>query len=210
MLSEKQIEALKAGVYGITRDGNKVRIIYVLGEIALVAVHKTVWKFESYANFPSYHSFGSNSGLDIVGLWEDHPEPVNLERALAGELIVYKGYTCFVYKSFKGDGSYIVEENINGYVWNSVSEEELRECEMWKEPKRFIPKADLLPKPIKEFGDLTEVWRIIIDYEKNKYIPYKHNKGTGWTDVEKIRLANGCYYATKDDCQAICNWLMNR
>lgn len=48
------------------------------------------------------------------------------------------------------------------------------------------------------------------DLEKNKYIPYKHNKGTGWTDVEKVRLANGCYYATKEDCQAICDWLMNR
>lgn len=105
MLNEKQIEALKNGAYGVTRDGNKVRVISVFDELALVAVHKTSWKLEIYANFPSYSSSGLNSGFDIVGLWEDKPEPFNLERALAGEPV----------KLVNGKKAYVLKQLTNKY-----------------------------------------------------------------------------------------------
>lgn len=211
MLSEKEIEALKTGAYGVTRDGKKVRVISDRGGVALVAVNKEAWEFESYIAFPNYSSSGAMSYMDIVGLWEDKPEPFVLERALAGEPVMLKGnksHKVYIHRRYNDVGDYIVEYP---YTTDYAGLMELNEkFVMWKEPNKFIPVTDLLPKPIKEFGDLTELWRIIIDYEKNKYIPYKYNKGTGWTDVEKIILANGCYYATKEDCQAICDWLMNR
>lgn len=217
MLSEKQIEALKAGAYGVTRDGYKAKYIGVSSRNyhcwAIYDGDATIGDvLRAYKTFHIYDLYKQDS-FDIVGLWEDRPEPFNLHLAMTGKRLIHLD---------TNEKYFLVGKGINirkntYFIMNTKHEIESIDKDlldvkfgMWNDPEPVKPSADLLPKPIKEFGDLTELWRIIIDYEKNKYIPYKHNKGTGWTDVEKIRLANGCYYATKDDCQAICDWLMNR
>lgn len=73
-----------------------------------------------------------------------------------------------------------------------------------------MPSANDLPKPIREFGDLTAVWFIELDDEADTYTPCDSRKGKGWSDWQHNRLNNGCYYATEDDCKKVCDWLMGR
>lgn len=102
MLSEKQIELLKAGAYGVTRDGRKIKYIGETGSNFCWVVYKnngTVASISSgYDTFDTY--IRGEEDDDIVGLWQDKPEPFDLGRALAGEpvktRIGYKAYLKFV------------------------------------------------------------------------------------------------------------------
>ncbi|WP_160193536.1 hypothetical protein [Rodentibacter pneumotropicus] len=79
---------------------------------------------------------------------------------------------------------------------------------MWKEPEPVKSSSDELPKPIKDFGYLEVVW--YVNKTKDRYVPYGVTKDGVWLSTQYTSLSRGCYYATKEDCQAVCDWLMNR
>lgn len=215
-LSNEIIEKLKQGEFGVTRDGRKA--LYAGTD----SDNEHVWLLFTDSNpkmpedfevgYYTFNIYNQNnlSRHDIVGLWKDKPEPFNLERALAGEPLINKKteLKCWLHKSRKSDDYFIEFEDggINHFSENSLN----TRFEMWKEPEPAKPNTDDLPKPIKDFGNLTEVWFLKLADDKNQYMPNNVVKGLLWSDREHTRLKNGFYYATEEDCQKICDWLINR
>lgn len=233
-------EAFLNGKHGINRKGQ--RVIYIGYELekvndsypyAILIVPDSIkdaeieWVTENLR----YHT-DTDSDYDIVDLWEDKPEPFNLERALAGEPVLLRnGLKAEVLKALdkpdtrgfqyfglshqtSADGIWYHEQGWNAKLKGSRlkdgSENNYDIIGMWKEPEPVQPSADDLPKPIKDFGDLTEVWYIELNDGADVYKPNSSFKGNFWNVYQQNRLKSGCYYASKKDCQKICNWLMNR
>lgn len=214
MLSEKEIEVLKAGAYGVTRDGRKVKYLGKVssntnGWLTFNKLNEIQDVFLQYSTFASYFNKTEHE-LDIVGLWEDRPEPFNLERALAGEMIVENNVHYWLVAQSRANKDEYILEDLEGNTTTCRLDELYNKFTMWKEPEPVKPSADDLPKPIRELDDITEIWRITVDCDENRLVPHRTIKGSGWTSGERERAANGCYYATEEDCRAVCNWLMNR
>lgn len=229
MLSEKEMEILKNGAYGVTRDGRKALYAGTDGDdehIWLLFMRSNPIMPEDfevgYASFNKYN-YTDISNLDIIGLWEDKPEPFNLERALAGEPVLLKsGEKAFVlnnieplmYSNYPLIG---VDNNGEPLHWDKTGicgsrglGGELNIIGMWKEPEPINSSDNELPKPIKDFGDLAAVWFVELDDKTATYTPCCSRKGNGWMGWQQTRLNKGVYYATREDCQKICDWLMNR
>lgn len=212
MLSEKQIEALKAGAYGVTRDGYKAKYIGVSSRNyhcwAIYDGDGTVGDvLRAYKTFHIY-DLDKQDSFDIVGLWEDKLEPFNLERALNGEPIVREGIKHWLIGQSKFEPAYLIIEDEKGRTQTWLLQGLERKFFMWKEPEQVKPSVDDLPRPIREFGDLNIVWYIkLVD---GIYEPNPSNKGANWNIYQKADMNNGCYYATEEDCRKICDWLMNR
>ncbi|THA09432.1 hypothetical protein [Rodentibacter pneumotropicus] len=231
MLSEKEIEALKNGAFGVSRDGRKARYIGDNKNGSPV-----IARFCEDGTFVSTHIYttsfvfseGIETHFDIVGLWEDKPEPFNLERALSGEPVLLKnGLKGFVIADLSLNGKQEVSEfldykhlvgfaednNLHLLQWNLDGDDEVYVDKsysiigMWKEPEP-ISSVDDLPKPIREFGGLDRVW--FISQNEAVYEPSYYSRFDGWSAHQEESLANGCYYATKEDCQTVCDWLMSR
>lgn len=221
MLSEKEIEALKNGAYGVTRDGRKVKYLGKVysntnGWLTFNKLNEIQDVFLQYSTFASYFN-KTEYELDIVGLWVDKPEPFNLDRALAGEPVKWSGkpdVKSWVLPCRSNPNLYIIDTdnqcinsvNVTLYDYDGLK----KNCVMWKESELVKPSADDLPKPIREFGDLTEVWFIELDDDADTYIPCDSRKYKGWEKWQHTRLNNGLYYASKEDCKKVCDWLMGR
>lgn len=228
MLTEQQIKALQNGEYGVTKEGDKVKFIGKKenGEQLWVCYNKDGIISHCITSSPSI-SFSDNV-LNIVGLWEDKPEPFDLERALAGEPILLKnGYKAFVLSDIReifpnedipligvDHRSIMRRWKLNGENCISNEAENLDIIGMWKEPEPIQPSADDLPKPIREFGDLEKVWEkvwvINFSVTRVEYFPAPLYKREKWVKFERIALKNGLLYKSKEDCQAVCDWLMSR
>lgn len=65
-----------------------------------------------------------------------------------------------------------------------------------------------LPKPIRNLNEVLDAWVIAfngVEYEPRLLTKAKDNT---WFSSTFVAAKNGCLYATQDDCQAVCNWLM--
>lgn len=211
-------EAFLNGKHGINRKGQ--RVIYIGYELekvndsyphAILIVPDSIkdaeieWVTENLR----YHN-DTNSEYDIVGLWEDKPEPFNLERALAGEMIVENNVHYWLVAQSRANKDKYIIQDLEGSVTICRLDELYNKFAMYKEPRPVKPSVDDLPKPIRELNDITKIWRITVDCDENRLVPHRTIKGSGWTLGERERAANGCYYASEEDCQKICDWLMNR
>lgn len=221
MLSEKEIEALKNGAFGVSRDGRKARYIGDNKNGSPI-----IARFCKDGTFDSTHIYttsfvfseGIETHFDIVGLWEDKPEPFDLERALAGEPVLLRNQS-------KGHILKQIDDTFIGYFDHSspiswgldgsrsqVADSSFDIIGMWKEPAK--PSADDLPKPIRNiyiFNSLNEVWMIGHSEQLGVVFPVRVKRyGHEWDRWKRISADNGCFYATEEDCQAVCNWLMNR
>ncbi|THA16820.1 hypothetical protein [Rodentibacter pneumotropicus] len=212
MLSEKEIEALKAGAYGVTRDGRKVKYLGKVssntnGWITFNKLNEIQDVFLQYSTFASYFNKKEHD-LDIVGLWENKPEPFDLERAMAGEMIVENNFHYWLVAQSRSNKDEYILEDLEGNTTTCRLDELYNKFKMWKEPEPVKPSADDLPKPIREVGDLSKVWKI--GSENGVYKPQSLNKSVNWFPSERAMIENGCCFATREDCQIVCNWLMNR
>lgn len=208
VLNLDKLEKFKNGALGVTRNGLKAKFTCQEDEtsIAVVVVFKdNNFRFEHYSSLPYYRSNGDDD-LDIISLWGDKPEPFDLDRALAGEPFIFGGKQSFILCPSRMTFGYVCQ-NVDGDLF-VLDRTHFVSCSMWKEPEPVKPSVDDLPKPIKEFGDLKEVWFIAKD--GFKYVPYVTLKGENWSKIQIESLHNGCYYASAEDCQAVCYWLMNR
>lgn len=214
VLTLDKLERFKNGALGVARNGLKAKFICQEDEMstAVVVVFKgNDFRFENYSSLPYYQSNGDDD-LDIISLWEDRPDPFDLERALNGEAIKHTMSNDIYYLVGKShlDGVYYAETKRDGItVVDAFDIRILNQCyEMVKEPEPVQQSAGDLPKPIKEFGDLDTVW-YVKKYE-HQYKPYSSHRLHGWLDHQEQSLNSGCYYATAEDCQKVCDWLMNR
>lgn len=221
MLTEKQIQALQNGAYGVTRDGKKVKYIgETLGNCHLwIAYYKDnkvgdvlLTRFDKYFDDDIEHR------LDIIGLWKDYKEPFNLKRALEGEFIV----TPYHSNRIRLVGKSAFETKEDCYVIEYENDDPVivplkvltKNFYMEKKPEPVTLSTEDLPKPIREFGDLEKVWEkvwvINFSVTRVEYFPAPLYKREKWVKFERIALKNGLLYKSKEDCQAVCDWLMSR
>lgn len=214
MLSKYEIEQLKKGSFGVLRDGTKAKYLgeYINGRFVWAQYDeqdKISLIVADYDDFQFYMGSASTSQRDVIGLWGDKPEPFDLERALAGEPIFNDNVgsgKAYLRKSSFDDETFIVEYKTAVGLYD-ISQLNIG-FKMWKEPEPVNQRADDLPKPIREFGDLTEVWYLSRGDEC--YIPRPSWKLNRWDTHQIKMLNNNVFYATEEDCQLVCNWLMNR
>lgn len=218
MLSEKEIEALKNGAYGVTRDGRKVKYLgenVAGGHFWLECLEDNKVKVISYDHFDDYYIKRDQSCYDIVGLWENKSEPFNLAGALAGapvKIIDKPHVKSWVTQCRSNPTLYVVEtdaECTNGVHINVYDCDGLKKnCVMWEEPVQGEKKNEPLPNPIRSFGGLNKVWYIHAT-DANVTVNYIL-KGGGWTNEHKAAINKGVFYESYDDCKKVCDWLMGR
>lgn len=214
MLSKDEIAKLKAGAFGVLRNGTKVKYLgeYINGRFVWAQYDerdKISLIVADYEDFQFYMRNASTSSRDVIGLWGDKPEPFDLERALAGEPIFNDNVgsgEAYLSKSSFDDETFIVEYKTAVGLYD-ITQLNI-DFKMWKEPKEVVSSVDDLPKPIRKFGDLEKIW--YVNKTNRGYEPSATSKVHGWTVFQYESLRKNCYYATKEDCQAVCNWLMNR
>ena len=158
LINEQDKQAILAGAYGITRSGQKVKHVFTSNTNTRVkrnlfilyentGGHSHYWASDNF----TFYTIDTHS-LDVVGLWEDKPEPFDLDRALAGEPIHMKGSNTKAYISGQSsfDSNTYIVESIHGVTLRD--EIELRDnFVMWKEPEFVNQVSNVeLPKPITE------------------------------------------------------------
>lgn len=199
MISEQDKQAILNGAYAITRNGRKAK--YVGTYASKDYRHYFIFLDE---NNEILHSTGltkdlkeyidSTSQLDVIGLWQDKPEPFDLDRALAGEPINHGGRKCFICKNPLPDSNkdYIVSGQYSLFLTDLSF---LQICKMWKEPQPEPNTVTLtLPCPLKEPTGYK--WYVNSELDT----PRRTN-----TDIYvKTFISEGCYFDTKEDAQA---WL---
>ena len=194
MISEQDKQAILNGAYAVSRRGHKAKY---LGETSSVShpycfVYydengKIIVAYHLTKNFIHYKE--EPSTFDVVGLWQDKPEPFDLERALAGELVKYSDKPCYVYQS-NVTGLFWVEAQDGSFVDNDTPFEDVAEQGMWKEPEAEPKTVTLtLPRPLKEPRD--KVW-------------YINTFGEVLPARESIKsvLNAGRYFGSEEDAQA--------
>ncbi|MCT8721915.1 hypothetical protein KZ383_10685 [Glaesserella parasuis] len=171
MINEEIKQALLNGAYGITRNGFKCKYIgtnilqrYVFaffndkGEI--LHVIDMLGKFNRFKH-------DEEGEFDVVGLWEDKPEPFNLDKALKGEPVMTregnKAYIKYcLSEEDKNDfplGGYIINSTISRtyhYSWSLTGKAVEIECNhpqdiigMWQDLEPNTVTLTL-PCPLKE------------------------------------------------------------
>ncbi|MDG6346173.1 hypothetical protein Q7469_11510 [Glaesserella parasuis] len=174
MINEEIKQALLNGAYGITRNGFKCKYIgtnilqrYVFaffndkGEI--LHVIDMLGKFNRFKH-------DEEGEFDVVGLWEDKPEPFNLDKALKGEPVMTReGNKAYIkyclpeeYKNGFPLGGYIINSkaSINHYSWSLTGKAVEIKCNhpqdiigMWKDEPVSNTVTLPLPCPLKEPQD---------------------------------------------------------
>ncbi|AFU18655.1 MULTISPECIES: hypothetical protein [Actinobacillus] len=210
MISEQDKQAILNGAFGKTRDGRKAKFIDRRPDgCPVFAIIKgeclSECKLEMYTtSFKIYSNKETNS--DIIGLWQDKPEPFDLEQALAGNPLIdlHNNEKCWLYKSHN-NGKLIIEYE-NEYDGDSdlpkisfISEENnLTDCfGMWKDPELQLSSNSLqLPKPVTEpLPSYAEIYYLNI--ENCKYVINQ----IFYKDIEFIGklLENRMLYRTKEE-----------
>ncbi|UKH38570.1 hypothetical protein ACIX56_02310 [Actinobacillus pleuropneumoniae] len=211
MISEQDKQAILNGAYAVTRAGKKVKYLGCNNE----NLDKYPWKFIQFDDKGQIENrflnlaFVDNNGFqasalddtqdDVMGLWEDKPEPFNLEQALKGECINYNGEPCYIYYSNRKTETheYIVEASSGAFTLGGVCEDELSKCMMWKEPKPLFSTNSLqLPKPITNFKDndaIVYMLSAVAFTGKFKVAEVKT------FNRDESMLVNGRYYNSRQD-----------
>ncbi|EFM88792.1 Uncharacterised protein [Actinobacillus pleuropneumoniae] len=211
MVSEQDKQAILNGAYGVTRDGRKVKYLGCNnGEL-----DHYPWKFIQFDSKGQMENkllnlkFSRNSGFysnpvadsqdDVIGLWQDKPEPFNLGRALKGECVNYNGEPCYIYYSNRETETheYIVEAVSGAFVLGRVPLYELEKCAMWKEPEPQLSSNSLqLPKPLTEPLNNDDNYFTLAS-RNGKYVIDDWR----WKDKtsDHIFLREARIYKTKDD-----------
>ena len=200
MISEKDKKAILNGAFGITREGKKVKDVgkrdtsdldvdFPLFFVVFNQKDEICRTLLLSRDFTNPKGLGSDN--DVVGLWEDKPEPFDLERALAGEPVKLrngkKAYVKYIMPP-EYKGSY----PISGYIIDPSSANEIESnswtldgmgcvptgvysldiISMWKDPESVSNNVTVtLPRALKEPQD--EMWVVypygcfISDYHKD-------------------------------------------
>lgn len=190
MITEQEKQAILDGAYGITAGGKKVKYIgkreLAEGEFAfpyffvILSENGNISR-STYLSEDLTYALGDGNIHEVVGLWEDKPEPFNLEKALSGEPVLLrnglKAYVKYIMpEEYKGRYSlrgYILNpdsaSDVECYSWVldgkallEVSEHENDIISMWGEPEPVSNTVTVtLPRALKEPQD--KMWIISTD-----------------------------------------------
>ena len=196
MISENDKQAILNGAYGITRSGRKCKYVGLSNQpdnpyvfIYFDSLDKIVGT--NYLNETLLYRKNDMTVFDVIGLWEDKPEPFDLERALEGELVKYSDKPCYVYQS-KVTGLFWVEAQDGSFIDNDTSLEALSEQGMWKEPEPVSKNVTVtLPRALRK--PKAEMW--FVDSDGPNRSSYGENIQLG--DFERIP-----YFGQEEDAKA--------
>lgn len=210
MLSENDKQAILNGAFGVTRKGQKAKFLGKNGrsDHAWWCFYNDDGSVDDFKPFQSVFEYRENkqAHFDIIGLWQDKPEPFDLEQALAGNPLIdlHNNEKCWLYKSHN-NGKLIIEYE-NEYDGDSdlpkisfISEENnLTDCfGMWKDPELQLSSNSLqLPKPVTDpLPSYAEIYYLNI--ENCKYVINQ----IFYKDIEFIGklLENRMLYRTKEE-----------
>ncbi len=218
MISEQDKQAILNGAYGITRSGVKVKHLFTSnlntnGLMYLFVSYEKERGKEAYSNSAywvtkdfTFFVDKESCGNDIVKLWEDKPEPFDLQRALAGEPVMLRnGSKANILKQIK-DTLIGYFDECSPFSWgmngdgDRAADSNHDIIGMWKDPEPVSNTVTLtLPCPLKEPKD--EMWFI-----KDNGVILK----SGYLERDPSRTYNrdklnaGFYFGSKEDAQA---WL---
>lgn len=217
MISEKDKQAILNGAFGVTRDGRKAKLVGFKIDGSPVfdienhsAVANTLAELIVLTDDFTFYT-DKEHRLDIIGLWQDKPEPFNLNRALKGECVNYSGEPCYIYYSNRKTETheYIVEAKSGAFVVGRVPLDALEKCEMWKEPQvQLSTESVQLPKPLTELpSEDTTLYSIGLAEDGisrfGKFEVSIHNYCIDSTQITKTLdetyLKNGRLYATREE-----------
>lgn len=176
MISEQDKQAILNGAYGISRKGYKCKFVGLIH-----GTHSYTHMFVYFNNAnriintenlnSEFHLKNLFESLeDVIGLWEDKPEPFNLDKALKGEPVMTRvGEKAFIKYQLPEEctnsfslGGYIIksETNINHYSWSLTGKAVEIKCNhpqdiigMWKDEPVSNTVTLPLPCPLKEPQD---------------------------------------------------------
>lgn len=184
MISNSDKQSILNGAYGVSRKGYKCKFVGLMN-----GTHSYVYMFVYFntkglifntehlnEDFKYHTEFESPE--DVVGLWEDKPEPFNLEKALNGEPLIdlHNNEKCWLYKSHKNGNLIIEYENTDSHLENIPRLQYLdknldlsKYYSMWKDNEPRTNTVTLtLPCPLREPRD--EMWFLTFDdYMKSAY-----------------------------------------
>ncbi|MBN6075749.1 pyruvate kinase [Aggregatibacter actinomycetemcomitans] len=161
MLNEQEKKAFLNGNYGMTQSGDKCKLVFVAetdrdNPYLVVSTRHGTWSSRWVGQDLSY----------VVSLWQEKPEPFNLDRALAGEAFVLQGgnkaFLLKKLKTFKCHdllGYYESEPDLEiAAAWDYAgnfdgNRRDLDIVGMWLEPEPIKVPLRELPKPIHEIPD---------------------------------------------------------
>ncbi|BAS48358.1 hypothetical protein AANUM_1127 [Aggregatibacter actinomycetemcomitans NUM4039] len=203
MLNEQEKQAFLNGAYGVTRNGNKCKLVFDTkndrdNPYLVVGTKGGSWS-----------SWWTNRDLScVVSLWQDKPEPFDLDRALAGEAFVLEGgnkaFLLKKLKTFKCHdllGYYESEPDLEiaaswDYKGNfDGSRRDLDIVGMLREPKKTKEPLRELPKPIYEIPDDAEhLYYLGSDLNQKLLVKSVREK-----EHYDSALEHGRYYKSKND-----------
>lgn len=197
MISEHDKQAILDGAYGVSRGGVKVKFIGRTNntdypyQFIYYAKDTDLIKDSLVTTNNFLSVIDDMSTTDVIGLWEDKPEPFDLERALDGELVKYSDKPCYVYQS-KVTGLFWVEAQDGSFVDNDTSLEAVSEQGMWKEPEPVSKNITVtLPRALRAPRD--EMWCF------TEYGVFKSSFGT---EISKDNFKRSVYFGTEEDAKA--------
>ena len=184
MLSEEDKKALLNGAYGISRNGCKCKFINLtdtkdsythfvvyFNDTGLITHYSRLTK-----DFVDCYTLKTRD--DVVGLWEDKPEPFNLERALLGEPVMTRDRSKAYVQAIISQPKELEHYNLIGFGYNGEHKEFLHwdktgkvtadddTCDdiigMWREPEPVSKEITVtLPRALREPKD--EMWFVDSD-----------------------------------------------
>lgn len=190
MISEQEKQAILDGAYGITAGGKKVKYIgkrelaegeYAFPYFFVILSENGNISRSTYLSEDLTYALGDGNIHEVVGLWEDKPEPFDLERALAGEPVMLrnksKAYAKYVlplkYRDTCPLTGYIIDptdtDEAQRFTWTLNGKATNKDVEhihdiigMWREPEPEQNTATFtLPCALKEPQD--KMWFVDLD-----------------------------------------------
>lgn len=231
-MNEQDKQQILNGAYGITRSGNKAKLLYTspinddsckhLFIIKNKAEDESIW-LDSNLNFYSK----ARSDNDIVGLWKESVKPFDLQKALQGEPVVLrngeKALIQYNVLNFVKNGiEFTGELPLKGFRYSKVKEVTKIYTEEWAITGESYPN-------IKSNTDIIGMW--LEPEQSNNALPPKAlkepKKGMWYLDLnsEDVFLSSyseenpmaldrktfnlGMYFDSKEKAEAMLHFLKN-
>lgn len=224
MISEQDKQAILNGAFGVTREGKKVKFLGKDDSIkdtfwyCIYTADNLVDDFMAYKTLAKRYT-NNETRFDIVGLWQEKPEPFDLEKALAGEPVLLRdGSKAYIFHCINDE--FTKKHNIGyqllGVIVDSLEGKQLTRSwaksgifnevnpypdfdiiGMWKEPKPQLSSNSLqLPKPLTEPLNNDDNYFTLAS-RNGKYVIDDWR----WKDKtsDHIFLREARIYKTKDD-----------
>lgn len=219
MISEQEKQAILDGAYGITAGGKKVKYIgkrelaegeYAFPYFFVILSENGNISRSTYLSEDLTYALGDGNIHEVVGLWEEKLEPLDIKRALAGEPVRLRGNKKAYVKYLMPD-EYTGSHPVKGYIIDASNvgvftfgwcldgravkenyDHHLDIVSMWKEPEPVSNTVTVtLPRALKEPQDV--MWFIT---------PEGYKKSSYGKNIPSDVFGNRYYFSSEEDAKA--------